>query len=61
KAGIYFDAGVEEVWLVDPERESVEIRTSGSQRAFRGSEEARSKALAGFGLVPDLLFANLRS
>jgi len=53
-------AGVAEVWLVDPDEESVEVRTSRSKRTFRYLEEARSGIVAGFGVVPNALFSSLR-
>jgi Uma2 family endonuclease len=60
KAGKYLAAGVREVWLVDPDEETVEIRTPEERRVFRRSDEARSAAIEGFGVVPAALFGPLR-
>lgn len=61
KAGKYLAAGVREVWLVDPEQEAVEVRTSAGSRAHRDAEAVRSLAIAGLAVVPADLFGSLRS
>jgi Uma2 family endonuclease len=53
----YLEAGVEEVWLVDPREATVEVRTRGGARTARDAEVATSAAVPGFALVPDRLFA----
>jgi len=60
KSGKYLAAGVREVWLVDPERQTVEVRTATARQIHRGAEEARSKAIEGFAVVPATLFASLQ-
>lgn len=60
KAGKYLEAGVREVWLVDPQRETVEVRTTEARRIHRGHEEARSATIEGFVLVPASLFEGPR-
>jgi Uma2 family endonuclease len=57
KAPGYLRAGVVEVWLVDPRRRRIEIHSRDGVTAAEGGAEARSRALAGFALVPDRLFA----
>ena len=53
----YLEAGVAEVWLVDPEAESVEIHARDGVTTARGREAARSVALPGFDLTPEVLFS----
>jgi Uma2 family endonuclease len=53
----YLAAGVEEVWLVDPESKGVEVHTRAGVDAAVGSDVVRSAAVPGFELVPDRLFA----
>lgn len=50
-------AGVEEVWLVDPEARTVEIRATGGTTLYRGRETARSEVLPEVELAPDDLFS----
>lgn len=52
----YFQAGAEEVWIVDPEARTIEVRTASGRRTFAEDEEVRSGALPGFALLArDLL------
>jgi Uma2 family endonuclease len=48
KAGLYLKAGVREVWLVDPETETVAVRTPEGERVHASDEPAESAAVAGF-------------
>ena len=45
---------------MDPDEETVEIRTLDDDRVVRGSDEARSRVVEGFVVVPEELFAILR-
>jgi Uma2 family endonuclease len=49
-------AGVEEVWLLDPNAKSIEVHTSQGVRTARGAEQITSAAITGFELVPEELF-----
>ena len=54
----YFDAGVKEVWLIDPEAQEVEIR-SGPRlpaHALSGASLLESALLPGFALPLEELF-----
>jgi len=57
KAQKYLDAGVEEVWLIGPNDETVEVRQPRESRTFGGIEEAESRSVPGFLLTPEVLFA----
>ena len=57
KAGLYLEAGVSEVWLIDPRSQSIEIQTAAGERAVRGNETATSEAVSGFSVRPADLFA----
>ena len=57
KATKLLAAGVEEIWLVDPARGTIEVRSTRESIVYRGGEEARSDVLADFTLVPEALFA----
>ena len=56
KATGYLEVGVEEVWLVDPEKTSVEARTVARRRRSSGSHPMASHSVAGLELVPKALF-----
>ena len=49
--------GVEEVWLVDPDAQTIEVRRSDGSEITRAGGQARSQALRGFVLVVDALFS----
>jgi Uma2 family endonuclease len=49
--------GVEEVWLVDPETQSIEVRSAEDRRLATLGEELRSRAVPGFVLDLDTLFS----
>jgi Uma2 family endonuclease len=56
KRPLYLRAGVEEVWIVDPDERSIEVHSTGDRRRVVGSSEIRSRVLPAFVLVPDDLF-----
>ncbi len=61
KRRLLLEAGVEEVWLLDPKRRTIEVwRDTGATRVL-GSERAVSSAIAGFELMPAVLFAPPRA
>jgi Uma2 family endonuclease len=63
KHRVYEEAGVAEVWYVDPEKGSVEILNLGTDRRYEvtaklsGNAAIVSKALPGLSLTPDQIFA----
>lgn len=58
KTSLYLDHGVDEVWLVDPRPETIEIRRPTGAETFRGDEVATSRSLEGFSVIPNELFAD---
>ena len=50
------EAGVAEVWIIDPRLGSIEVFESTGCRVARGEEAITSRAVAGFSLVPAILF-----
>jgi len=57
KLGHYLEAGVAEVWFVDPETEWIEIVTLRDETRFRGDDEAASEIVPEFSVTPEDLFA----
>ena len=57
KATKLLAAGVEEVWLVDPTRGTIEVRSTRESIVYRGREWARPDVLADLTLVPEAVFA----
>lgn len=49
-------AGVEEVWLVDGDHDTLEVHRPDGVETARGGTELRSRTLPGFVLVPEELF-----
>jgi len=56
KRRIYLDAGVGEVFIVDPETESIEVHTHGRVRSAGRSASVSSDVVPGFSLAPDEVF-----
>ena len=50
------EAGVEEVWLVDPREGTIEVHRTGGSREVRGATPVESEAVPGFRLTPTELF-----
>jgi Uma2 family endonuclease len=48
KAKRYLRAGVKEVWLLDPEERTIEVRTREGETRYAAGEVARSHAVPGF-------------
>ncbi len=57
KARKLLDAGVDEVWLVDPTDDSVELRTADAVQRAAGAHRLLSEAVRDFVVVPEVLFA----
>lgn len=51
------EAGVEEVWLVDPDCGELEVHRQGGVEAVQGEDPAASRSVPGFSLTPATLFA----
>jgi len=56
KTGHLLAAGVEEVWLVDGDLDTLEVHRPDGVETARGETGLRSRALPGFLLVPEELF-----
>ena len=50
------EAGVEEVWLVDPRQDTIEVHRAGGSREVRGTTPIESEVVPGFCLTPAELF-----
>ncbi len=57
KIDTYVAFGVESVWVVDPERESVDIYERGARRTLSGDDAIESPAAPGFHVTVSKLFA----
>ena len=60
KAAKYLEAGVREVWLVDPDDETIEIRRRDERSVHAGRTTAKSEVVEGLSVVPLVLFEPLR-
>ena len=56
KAKLYLDAGVAEVWLIDPRGRTVEIRTAVGERSLAGDTMVASESVPGFAVKVSQLF-----
>jgi Uma2 family endonuclease len=56
KARTYLGRGVTEVWILDPEAHTVEIRRTSGGETVRGGRRASSQVIPRFSIVPDDLF-----
>jgi len=48
KSALYLEAGVAEIWLIDPRRQTIELHTATRELAAKGDEAIASEAIAGF-------------
>ncbi len=56
KAAIFLRAGVREVWLVDPDARSIEVRSSETRRVIAESETITTPLVAGLEVSPREFF-----
>jgi len=56
KRVLLLEAGVEEVWLLDPATKTIEVWWPHAMRRFTGSQPAGSRSLPAFRLVPARIF-----
>jgi Uma2 family endonuclease len=57
KRRVYLRAGVEEVWLVDPDRETIDVWRKEGVESFAPDEVAASRTIAGFSISGRSLLA----
>jgi Uma2 family endonuclease len=57
KVDLYLEAGVREVWLVDPKSETIAVHQARESKVYADDDVAESRAIPGFRLVPATLFA----
>lgn len=58
KTDLYLEAGVQEVWLVDPKSKTIAVHQARESRVYADDDTADSRAVQGFRLVPATLFAS---
>jgi len=58
KTDMYLEAGVREVWLVDPRSETIAIHQARGSRIYADADAAESGVIPGFLLLPATLFAD---
>lgn len=56
KTELYLENGVEEVWIVDPRRESIDVLRADSTKTYGGNDTLTTPLLPGFALVVKSLF-----
>ena len=52
----YLDFGVRSAWVVDPERQTVEVYEGGERRTYQGDEPVRCSIVPALNLRPATLF-----